>query len=287
LQGQKNPLVDDVKFNSGHGPDSPSIIRSLYTPAVNMNRENLSLCFVFPMGLEAYPFLGRVEVTSRRWIGKAVYRDAYFEGTTFSIVRCGIGPERAAGAIRNLEACPSVIMCVGTAGSLVEDLRLGDMTVSREIVRGSAADSIIQCDPELVDALVQACRSEGVSPKVVRLATVDAAVMGREDRQRLHRMTGAYAVDMESHAVGMEAARLDAKFACLRVISDDFSSPAVASRTDLRGSWKTPLQIPRRLVAWLRWITFARNFPKVVQSLHPVLVRVIRDRASMKRGRHQ
>jgi adenosylhomocysteine nucleosidase len=236
------------------------------------------------MGLEAYPFLKRVEVTGLRRIGKAVYREAFFEGTTLSIVRCGIGPQRAAGAMRNLEVSPSAIICVGTAGALVEDLKLGDMAVSAETVLARAPDSIIQCSETLVDALVRACYSEGMTPKVVRLATVYEAVLRRGDRERLHRLTGAHAVDMESHAVGLEALRLGVPFACLRVISDDLSLRAISDRPASESFWKRPREIPRRLAARLWWWAFLRDLRRVVELLHPVLVELIRDQTRDSRS---
>ncbi len=43
-----------------------------------MNRENSMMCMVFAMGMEAYPFLRRVEVTQRWRKGSATVQDGLF-----------------------------------------------------------------------------------------------------------------------------------------------------------------------------------------------------------------
>lgn len=242
-----------------------------------MNRENRSLCFVFAMGTEAHPFLQRVEVLSRRRVGAAVYREAFFEGSMFSIVRCGIGPERAAAAIRNLDRKPAAVISVGTAGALVEDLRFGDIVVAGETVFGDSPGSIVRGSHPLVNALSASCVAAGVRHRIARLATVKAAVFRREHRLELHDLTGAHAVDMETHAMGIEAMNMGVPFAALRVISDDLSSPPLNGRLGLKDPWQNLSELPGLLLEVYRWGRFVRKFHRAVEMLHPVLVRLIRD----------
>jgi len=242
-----------------------------------MNSQNRQLCIVFPMGMEAYPFLRRVEVLSRRQAGKAVYRDAFFEGHRLTIVRCGIGPDRAASAVRALKGRPQWIISAGIAGSLVAGIRSGDMVIASETVFGHEPDGAIGCQEDLVSVAAQACRLEGIVPRIGRLATVRAAVFSREERRRLHELTAAQAVDMESHAIGMEARRLGSSFVALRVISDDMESPPLATIGSIKQMWKHPAQWRQNLAAAWQWWKFVRTVRCVVELLHPVLVRVIRD----------
>lgn len=242
-----------------------------------MNRENESLCLVFPMGAEAYPFLQRVEVRSRRRAGSAVYREAFFEGSTFSIVRCGIGPRRAAAAIRSLDRKPAAVVCVGTAGALVKDLKFGDIVVAGETVSGDAPGSVVGWSDDLVEDLGNSCVAEGMYHRIVRLATVSSAVFTGEGRKHLHDCTGAHAVDMETHAMGIEASNLGVPFAALRVISDDLSSPPLTGRQGLKDVWKSPRDVPGRLLEAYRWWRFVGRFGRAVELLHPVLVRMLRD----------
>jgi len=229
------------------------------------------------MGMEAHPFLRRVQVLRRWQRGKATYREVFFEGRVILTVRCGIGPEKAAAAIRNLDFAPAALVCAGTAGSLVSDLERGSLIVSSETLFAHESASVLESPSGLVDALVNACCAEHLPHRVARLATVTRAVFSREDRQLLHTATGAHAVDMESHAVSLEASKMSVPFASLRVISDDFASPPLPDKRNFRQIWKRPGSIPSEMLKFLRWATFLRDFRRAVEVLHPVLVRLIRD----------
>ncbi len=242
-----------------------------------MNRKIRGPCIVFPMGVEAYPFLRRVEVTHRSRFGKAIYREAFFEGKTFSIVRSGIGPDRAAEAIKNLPIKPSVIVSVGTAGGLVPDLLFGHVIVSSETVSYDSPGTPVAWTDWLVTAAMDACKKEGTPFVAARLATVRKPVFRREDRESLHRSTGAHAVDMESHAAGLEARRLGVPFVSIRVISDDIESPPLDNRRGFKQLWRKPAEAPKRLSAGIRWWRFVRRFKHAVNVLPPVLVRFLRE----------
>jgi nucleoside phosphorylase len=242
------------------------------------NKENSGLpCLVFPMGMEQYPFLNRVEVRKRWKRGNAILREVFFEGRLLLLVRCGIGPDRAAAAIRALDVRPSAILSVGTAGGLVPDLRMGDLVVSSETVYGHEPERIMKWPEHLVDAVSRACHREDCRHKIARVVTVRDAVFPRDDRQRLHQVTGAVAVDMESHALGLEASRLGVPFAALRVISDDLHSPPLPDSRSTRIQWKTPQKLPETIASKWRRRCFLKRFKSSIEALHPVLVRMIRE----------
>lgn len=242
-------------------------------------------CIVFPMGVEAYQFLRRVEVRRRWKRGKATFRKVFFEGTEFSVVRCGMGPERAARAVRNLDEEPSAIICAGSAGGLVPDLKVGHIVVSSETVAGHDPADIVPGHDPLVKKVTAACCRENKHFRIGRLVTVGSAVFPREDRQRLHLETGAYAVDMESHAIAVEAMKRSVPFTALRVISDDLNSPPLPDYRDFRQMWRKPLELHRRLPELWRWRAFLKDFRRAVSVLHPVLVGVIREFSSVPRIR--
>ncbi|MGO8820954.1 MAG: hypothetical protein ACLQO6_06990, partial [Desulfomonilaceae bacterium] len=94
-----------------------------------MKKENYTFCFVFAMGLEARPFHKRVE-TKRRWkIGQATHREVFFEGNIISVVRSGIGFEKALAAAKGVKGRPTFMLSVGTCGALVPDLSPGDILI--------------------------------------------------------------------------------------------------------------------------------------------------------------
>jgi len=84
-------------------------------------------------------------------------------------------------------------------------------------------------------------------------------------------------VDMETHAMGIEAMNMGVPFAALRVISDDLSSPPLNGRPGLKDGWRSLSELRGLLLEAYRWWQFLRKFDRAVEMLHPVLVRVIRD----------
>ncbi|MEW6348433.1 MAG: hypothetical protein AB1646_05190 [Thermodesulfobacteriota bacterium] len=134
-----------------------------------MNREKPRLCLVFAMGMEMGPFLERVQPVQRWSHGKAAYREVFFEGSHLLVVRCGIGPERAAASIKNLRERPDILISVGTAGALTDDLRVGDMVIASETVSTCESGGPLVSDAALVGLLALACAKEGkslVSPQL-------------------------------------------------------------------------------------------------------------------------
>jgi adenosylhomocysteine nucleosidase len=231
------------------------------------------------MGIELVPLLRCVEV-GRRWKrGGATYREAFFEGHKLLIVRSGIGPTRAAAAVNGLEILPSAMLSVGTAGSLVRGLGIGDLVVSSETLYETDPHEVMRWPHSLVASVARACDSEDLPHTVARLVTVNKAVISFEDREKLHQLTGASAVDMESHAIGLEAQKLGVPFTSLRVISDDLGSPPLPDPRGLKLGWRNPRRLKHELMALIRWRLFLRNFRRVVQQLPPVVLRLVRESA--------
>lgn len=277
LKSEKNAFVNCVECNLGHMSGFLLRIGILYTVMYVVNKQNSMPCIVFPLGVEAYQFLSRVEVTRRWKRGKATFRRVFFEGHVFSVVRCGMGPQRAAAAIQNLDDEPSAIICAGSAGGLLPDLKVGHFVVSSETVAGDHPQEIVTGHSRLVEQVTRACRNARGQYRIGRLVTVNSAVFRREERQALHLETGASAVDMESHAIGLEAMRRSVPFTALRVISDDLDSPSLPDSRDFRNMWRKPMQLHKKLPEFLRWRAFLRNFRHAVAQLNPVLVTVIRE----------
>ncbi|MBI5571677.1 MAG: hypothetical protein HY914_17175 [Desulfomonile tiedjei] len=241
-----------------------------------MNRENGSLCLVFPMGMELHPFLHRVEVTGRWTIGRATYRAAFFEGCQLVTVRCGVGAVRAEAAVRQLAERPEAILSVGTAGALLEELRVGDLVVASETFLDGAPHESIVCAPDLVQALAEACRKESRRFHVGGMVTVRDAVFPRKHRDRLFRSTGALAVDMESYAIGRRASEQGIPFACLRVISDDIHSSGLPPKPRFRRLWTDPSLLPSMISTTLKRRRFLKKFRGAIEELPPILVRLLR-----------
>lgn len=250
---------------------------TLYTDVNLLNRQNTGLCLVFPMGTEAHPFLQRVEVKRRWTVQGAVHREAYFEGKTIRIVRCGIGPKKAARAIGNLDMRPAGIIAIGAAGALVPGLAKGDVVISSGTVSTALPKDPLPCDSELIGRVSAACGAEGKPVRAVRIATVSRPVFSAEARSKLHLLTGAEAVDMESHSMAKEASAMGAPFVALRVISDDFSHSSLARPGKLRDAVPNPTALKDFASRAIHWMMFVREFKATVALLPPLLVRLVRD----------
>jgi len=241
-----------------------------------MNRENADLCIVFPMGMEAHPFLRRVQVLRRWKNGGATYREVFFEGSVFMTVRCGVGPAKASAAVRNLDRRPRAIINAGTAGGLAQDVKFSELVISCETLFGHEPSRVLASSALLVQTVAAACCSAGLNHRIGRIATVKTPVFAREEREQLHCLTGAQAVDMESHAISEEARKLGVPFVSVRVISDDLNSPSLPTSRDLKNMLRNPLTAPSELKRFVQWKRFLLNFRKAVQTLHPVLVDLVR-----------
>lgn len=242
-----------------------------------MNRENGMLCFVFALGMEAYPFLRRVEVTGRWRRGSATYRTAFFEGRGLMAIKTGVGPAKAQAALRDLNPLPSAIFSVGTAGALDGDLQVGDLIVASQTLTEDEVVAPLECSQMWRQGLARACQKEGRRFVDGSLITVPKAVFRTDDRLKLHAETGAVAVDMESHALGLAARQRGIPFACLRVISDDIHAASLPAKPNLRHAWRYPLKAPSMVLGILQLRRFLKNFRAAIQELPPVLVRLMRD----------
>ncbi len=125
------------------------------------------------------------------------------------------------------------VISFGLAGGLNPTLRPGDCIVAREIV---AEGACFTSDNRLVDALIDAVAGAGRPPVSGAIAGVDEMAMDVAAKTALRSLTGADAVDMESHIAAAFAAEKGATFAAVRVIAD----PATRTLPPLAAKAITP-----------------------------------------------
>lgn len=242
-----------------------------------MNKITPPLCFIFAMGMEMGPFLHRTHQLKRWKRGKAAYREVFFEGDRLLVVRSGIGPSRAGAAVEGLHETPRAVLSVGTAGALVPELAAFEIVAGDETVSHDAPQTPTPWDHNLADRIMRSCHKEGVPCVRGRIATVDRPVVSCRDRATLHELTGAIAVDMESHAIGRACQERAIPFAALRVISDDFDAPLPDEDRPDPVKGVRPIEFLRRLGPAWRWMRFIRRFRRSIQVLPQPLVRFIRE----------
>ena len=151
---------------------------------------------------------------------------------------------------RELARGASAVISFGIAGGLAEDVAPGTWLVARAVVAASAR---WPCDAAWVRILAERLRGA----LTVDLAGVDAPIAQSTAKRDLHRVTGAAAVDTESHIAAAIAADHGLPFAAFRVVADAAQRnlpPAAceALRPDgkisgaavLRSLARTPAQLP-------------------------------------------
>lgn len=107
----------------------------------------------------------------------------------------------------------SVILSLGIAGALADDLAPGEWVVAETVIVG---DETIATDPRWREQLL--ARLPGA--RTGAFLGSDAMLTLAAEKRRAHAETGALAVDMESHVAARVARRLGLPFAAARVISD-------------------------------------------------------------------
>ena len=162
------------------------------------------------------------------------------------------------------------VISFGVAGGLDPSLKSGDVVGATEVMAGDAR--------WLAGLSLNETRLSGLAlgrRRVVRggLAGVEEVVMARARKAALRSVTGAAAVDMESHIAADYAAKAGLPFAALRVISDpaDRSLPALAKAAikpngdvDLRKILRGVVRNPRLLRAL---VSTGIDFNRALKSL--------------------
>ena len=111
------------------------------------------------------------------------------------------------------KATPKGIVSFGIAGALAPLLKIGDVVIATHVVSG---DEHYATDPARSALL----RERLPRAQSVVLAGHDQVVSHVDGKRRLFAITGAHAVDMESHIAARFAARHNIPFVALRTISD-------------------------------------------------------------------
>jgi adenosylhomocysteine nucleosidase len=134
-------------------------------------------------------------------------------GPDIEAIASGGDPVRLEAVLDRLAGTASGIISIGIAGALAAGLPVGQWVVADAVlVDGESLSTDPAWTNRLAARLPEAAR--GV------LLGVNAMVAEATQKASLHSMTGAVAVDMESHVVARVARRYRLPFAAARVISD-------------------------------------------------------------------
>lgn len=186
-------------------------------------------------------------------------------GSYGSIIRGGIGPERAAVAARTLVGDGAeALLAWGTAGALVPSLRPGTLLLPRRIHSADGAEHA--AEPGWHAHMLETLASLG--PELGSLHSSDHVIASTAEKLALSRASDACAVDMESAAVAQVADLHRLPFLAIRAILDpaDFTLPRPAltalrsdGSLDLPGFTAALLRSPWALLPLLRLQGFHRG----------------------------
>lgn len=141
----------------------------------------------------------------------AYARELVLHGRRWFLAAHGPGPRLAAAAAEAaLDRCggPAIVLSTGFCGALDPSLRTGDIFAAQEVFDASEGRRFPAALPQTPQVFHQG-----------RLWSQDRVAVSAREKSAL-RQQGADAVDMEAAAVAAEAARRNAGFYCIRVVSD-------------------------------------------------------------------
>ncbi|MDF2459264.1 MAG: putative Adenosylhomocysteine nucleosidase, partial [Nitrospira sp.] len=147
---------------------------------------------------------------------------------SYWLIHTGIGPEAAhaaASAVLNRERM-ALAVSVGFAGALASGAEMADVIVGTSVVSGTfdgvwhESGRPVVCHERATDAARAAAADIGLEAHTGALLSVATVMCRAADKQRIARLTGAIAVDMESAALGTAALAKGVPFAVCRTVSD-------------------------------------------------------------------
>ncbi len=165
----------------------------------------------------------------------------FYEGTLAGldvvVVRCGIGKVNAALCVQMLKDCYNVthVVNTGIAGSLLAELDIGDLVVSRDAMYHDfdcthfgyemgavpGAPMAFTADDQLVQLALEAAWEELAGHvHTGRIASGDQFIDSQEQKDRIVSVTNAICTEMEGAGIAHAAWRNGLPFVILRAISD-------------------------------------------------------------------
>ncbi len=160
------------------------------------------------------------------------------EGVSTVIVQCGIGKVNAALCVQILCDCFGVthVVNTGIAGSLCNDLDIGDLVVSKDAIYHDFdlrfwgrpvgqvpgfAVTAFPADEKMIGIAYAAAESVNAGhTRIGRVASGDQFICSREQKDRIIADTQGICAEMEGAAIAQAAYRNGVPFVILRAISD-------------------------------------------------------------------
>ena len=184
-------------------------------PSDDASRADVGL--VCALSMELNQFFDRCERVRSVKAGNFRIRGGRLKGIRVAAVESGPGPRkarRATGVLLEGHHPVWVVAC-GFAGSLRDDIKIGDIVVSNAVL-DSAGDELATPHGMTSDPAHHL--------HVGRFVTTEAIVRRVAEKRELAERFDAIACDMESHAVAAACREAGVPFMSVRVVTDDLSA---------------------------------------------------------------
>jgi adenosylhomocysteine nucleosidase len=206
------------------------------------------------MDVEVQHLKKTMKITDRKTVAGQEYCEGTIGNTPCVVVQCGVGKVRAAMSVQVLNDLFHVthILNTGVAGSLNNDINIGDIVVSTDAVFhdvnatvfGYALGEIPQAgtrlftaDEALQKAAVEAVRNAApdVQPFAGRIASGDQFISEKEKKQWIRNTFKADCCEMEGCAIAEAAYFNQLPFVIIRAISDKADESVTESYDEFEG----------------------------------------------------
>lgn len=198
-------------------------------------RPHLGLLIALPV--EAQALLGR-RGWQRQEVGR-IHQGTLAGGVAYTCLCCGPGWDRARTGARFLVTRgASALGVLGVAGGLHPQLGPGELLLADEVLDGGDESSALRCDSGLLKQLQEDLTAAGLRVHRGPLLSRREAVLTAAAKGRLHQVSGAWCVDMESAPVARIASETALPFWVLRSVSDgpqQTLSPLLGNLLDSEG----------------------------------------------------
>ncbi|ADL07773.1 5'-methylthioadenosine/adenosylhomocysteine nucleosidase [Thermosediminibacter oceani] len=189
------------------------------------------------------------ELKDKKTITKAslTFFTGTLEGRDAVVVKCGVGKVNAAICTQVMidYFAPSAIICTGVAGALREDLDIGDIVISRDVVQhdvdGTAFGhelgeipnlgiKAFTADETLVQIAQEVARKQVKGRRAItgRILSGDQFISSKEKVKFLRSFFDGACVEMEGGAIGQVCYLNKVPFLIIRSISDRADGKAVS-----------------------------------------------------------
>jgi 4-hydroxy-3-methylbut-2-enyl diphosphate reductase len=145
------------------------------------------------------------------------------EGSPVQVIRTGVGPRRAAEAVRRLGHDAQLILSTGCCGGLVPGATAGMLAIPEQVLSlddDGAVHSAPEPDPELVQMARSICERLGLHCSSRPMITVSTALCTPESKRCCHERSGAVTVEMETAAIARATSERGLPYVAIRVVLD-------------------------------------------------------------------